>query len=246
MNDEELEALLRDAARTYHRPPELADPEATWRAIERASGHATGHAAGHATADAEARPTLAVLRADDDAPRRGDARRLLRRAMPWLRMAAVLLVGVAIGRASMGPTGADIARAPRPTAGADAPRADAGAAPLVAVARSADEAAATEYLARIELLLAGLPAELEARRADPAYQRRADALLLQTRLLLDSPVAADPTLRSLLDDVEIVLAQVVRLDAARDPMDIDFLHQALEQRDVLPRLRDAVADHGAD
>ena len=33
MKDEEFDKLLRDAARTYHRPPELADTDATWRAI---------------------------------------------------------------------------------------------------------------------------------------------------------------------------------------------------------------------
>jgi hypothetical protein len=43
-----------------------------------------------------------------------------------------------------------------------------------------------------------------------------------------------------------VLAQVVRLSADRDSTRIDFLNEALEQRDVLPRLRDAVADNAGD
>ena len=122
------------------------------------------------------------------------------------------------------------------------PAADLPAADLP----GADHEATTEYLGRIETLLAGLPDELRARRADPAYLSRADALLLRTRLLLDSPAAADPALRSLFDDLEIVLAQVVRLSADRDPMRVDLLTQSLEQRDVLLRLRDAVADHAAD
>ena len=70
--------------------------------------------------------------------------------------------------------------------------------------------------------------------------------MLQTRLLLDSPATSDPALRMLFEDLEIVLAQVVRLQADRDPTRIDMLNQALEQRDVIPRLRSAVVDRIAD
>jgi transposase len=152
-------------------------------------------------------------------------------------MAAMLLVGVAVGRASVGH---------------DAPARDATSTTSVASASATDSAPSAEqvatdrYLARTEALLAGLPDELRARRGDAAFLSRADALLLQTRLLLDSPAAADPALRALLDDLEVVLAQVVRLDARRDPVEVDFLHEALEQRDVLPRLREAVADNATE
>jgi hypothetical protein len=228
MKDEEFEKLLRDAAQTYHRPPQLADADATWRAIERA------------------------LPAAGDAPpaRVGDpaSRSASRRASPWARpwahplarMAAMLLVGVAVGRLSVRtdarttPYGqATIAASP-----------GAGTDPLDAA--SAQQVAADRYLVRTAALLAELPDELRARRGDAAFVSQADALLLQTRLLLDSPAAADPAFRALLDDLEVVLAQVVRLDARRDPMEVDFLHEALEQRDVLPRLREAVAENAAD
>jgi len=39
---------------------------------------------------------------------------------------------------------------------------------------------------------------------------------------------------------------VVRLKADRDRTRVELLQQSLEQRDVLPRLRDAVADNAAD
>jgi hypothetical protein len=220
--DAQLDALLRDAARTYRRPPGDGGPpdaEALWSAIDRALD-------GPAPAE---RPALTVVRGT--APRAG---RTLWRS-PWLRTAAGLLLGVAIGRASVrrdAPAGV-----PRPPAPATA------TAPAGTDAATPSDAATSAYLGRAEALLAALPGELRARRADPAYLSRADALLLQTRLLLDSPTAADPALRSLFDDLEVVLAQVVRLRADRDPARIDFLEQALEQRDVLPRLRDAVADN---
>jgi hypothetical protein len=109
-----------------------------------------------------------------------------------------------------------------------------------------DQIATSEYLGETAALLSALPSELRATRSDPAYLSRADALLLQTRLLLDSPAASDPALRSLFDDLEVVLAQVVRLHTNRDQTRIDLLNDALQQRDVLPRLRDAVAENAAD
>src|SRR5690349_12793517 len=155
-------------------------------------------------------------------------------------MAAMLLVGVAVGRASVRrttPATPDVAAA---TTTATV------TAPTDSVVPAVERAATDAYLARTAVLLAGLPDELRARKGDAVFRTQADALLLQTRLLLDSPAAADPGLRALLDDLEVVLAQVVRLDARRDSVEVEFLHEALEQRDVLPRLREAVADHSAD
>ena len=232
MKDEEFERLMRDAAHTYRRPPEMADADATWRAIERALP--TGSAPG------------------DDAPglmeaNAGGARRPAARpaghpwARPWahplVRMAAMLLVGVAVGRVSVRQEARDTAIGPATIAAVGSTGTDGAA--------SAQQVATDKYLVRTAALLAGLPDELRARRGDAAFVSQADALLLQTRLLLDSPAAADPAFRALLDDLEIVLAQVVRLDARRDPMEVDFLHEALEQRDVLPRLREAVAENVA-
>jgi hypothetical protein len=250
MNDDELDALLRDAARTYDPPPELADADATWRAIERALPRAGAEHPSTAPMAPTAPPTLTVIRADAHADGDTTARPAVRRAPSWLaawvRAAAVLLVGVAIGRATVRSPASDVAARGVPAARADRP-APTAAIPGASLASTGGDPGVTgEYLARIELLLADLPDALRARRGDPAFQARADALLLQTRLLLDSPAAADPTLRALFDDLEIVLAQLVRLDAIRDPMDVDFLEQALEQRDVMPRLRDAVTDHAAD
>ena len=105
------------------------------------------------------------------------------------------------------------------------------------------QATTSRYLGQTAALLVGLPAEGSG--ADGAIGRAKD-LLSTTRMLLDSPAASDPRLRALLEDLELVLAQVVRLQADRSGDELDFIRQALEQRDVLPRLRTAVADFSAD
>jgi len=52
-------------------------------------------------------------------------------------------------------------------------------------------------------------------------------------------------MRGLLEDLEMVLAQVVRLQNDRGRAGLDLINEALEQRDVIPRLRTAVADISA-
>jgi hypothetical protein len=52
-------------------------------------------------------------------------------------------------------------------------------------------------------------------------------------------------MRDLLEDLELVLVQVVRLRNSGTRTDLDTINRALEQRDVIPRLRTAVADISA-
>jgi hypothetical protein len=52
-------------------------------------------------------------------------------------------------------------------------------------------------------------------------------------------------MRNLLEDLELVLAQVVRLHDAPSRTELDLIHQALDQREVLPRLTNAAADISA-
>ena len=108
------------------------------------------------------------------------------------------------------------------------------------------EAETSKYLGQTAALLIALPSEVRGGRADDQFVARAGELLTRTRLLLDSPAAADPSMRSLLDDLELVLAQVVRLQNNHTSRtELDLINRALEQRDVIPRLRTAVADNSA-
>ena len=67
-------------------------------------------------------------------------------------------------------------------------------------------------------------------------------LLTTTRLLLDSSVGGDPRLRNLLQDLELVLAQVSRLEPHHRQDEMQFIETALDANDLVPRLRSAAAD----
>jgi hypothetical protein len=109
--------------------------------------------------------------------------------------------------------------------------------------------ATSELLGQTAVLLAALPAEArEGRSSGDHFSEQAAQLLVTTRLLLDSPVASDQRLRVLLEDLELVLAQVSQLPAAsqRNKAELEIITDALEERDVVPRIRVAVASLNGD
>jgi len=155
-----------------------------------------------------------------------------RRAFGWpsfaAAAAAMLVLGVALGRYT-------------------APRADTTARVAVAVTPVAQVSsdpyhqATEEFLGRTAVLLTalhtnGTPAQNEALAPQAAQ------LLTTTRLLLDSPVGTEPRMKNLLMDLELVLAQVARMQAPRHRAELTLITEALEERDLVPRVRSAVAD----
>ena len=190
MDNDRLGERLEQAARDYHRPP--ATPrEELWARIqaERARRRAA--------------PRVLVLR-------------------PWLRWglaaAAVLLLGVAIGRSTAPTTPAlSVARADLPY-----------------------RVAAAQYLTRTEALLTGFRTDSRPGAADSQFVAQARDLLLTTRLMLDSPVAKSAPMRALLEDLEVVLAQIATLPSRQDAEDVKLINESIEQRSVLLRLRTSV------
>lgn len=142
-------------------------------------------------------------------------------------IAATLLIGVGIGRFT----------APSAPAFLDPAFVEATARP-VSVAEPLQRTT-SQYLDEAALLLASLPSQSVA--TDEGFTAHASRLLTMTRLLLDSPAARDPRLRDLLQDLELVLAQVARLKATPPADEITFITAAMDERDVVPRLRTAAA-----
>jgi len=219
MTDDRFDELMRDAAQTFHRPPE-APLDDMWQVVERTAWNA------------------------EAAPRAARAPRVARYSWrsPGWAIAATLVVGIGIGRASSmftRTTAAPAVETPTAMNTVASTRADSSVAQPY-------EAETSKYLGQTAALLIALPSEMRAGRADDQFVARAGELLTRTRLLIDSPAANDPAMRSLLDDLELVLAQVVRLQNNQSSRtELDLINRALEQRDVIPRLRTAVADNSA-
>lgn len=143
-------------------------------------------------------------------------------------IAAVLALGIAIGRWS-------------------AYRGEAPSLPAVAVGTDqgptlAYRVAAAQYLTRTEVLLTGFRAEARSPSVPaPQFAKQARDLLATTRLMLDSPAAQDARLKGLLEDLELVLAQIAQLPSGGggDREDVQSINQGLDQRSVLLRLRTA-------
>jgi hypothetical protein len=165
------------------------------------------------------------------------APRRLVRSVPWLAAAATLLIGIAIGRYM--PAKSAITPPPPPVTVAS------GNKPVIADTSAVADAyryQTSRYLGQAAALLISLPSRDASEKSDAAFSNKATDLLVTTRLLIDSPAASnDPKLRSLLEDLELVLVQIARLRSERNKGDLDLIHQAVEQGDVLSRLNSAVA-----
>ena len=99
-----------------------------------------------------------------------------------------------------------------------------------------------EFLGRTAVLLASLPSPGRQGTGDERLNEQARQLLGTTRLLLDSPVGREQRMKDLLEDLELVLAQVARLQSQHRGDALTLIKEALEERDVVPRIRSAAAD----
>ena len=147
-------------------------------------------------------------------------------------IAAALALAFGLGRVST---------RPETQWGTDAPAAAAGRGGAVAF-----RVAAVEHLGQAESFLTLFRASV---RSGPQQQGTAypaaRQLLATNRLLLDSPAAADPKLRLLLEDLELVLAGIAQISPGRGSEDLDLITNDLERSAVLLRLRAAVPAGGA-
>lgn len=134
--------------------------------------------------------------------------------------AAILAVGVGIGRVSVGPE----------TPVWEGPSANTAAYRL----------ATQEHLGQSEAFLTLFRASLGQEGDQRLASASARQLLATNRLLLDSPAAVDPATRLLLEDLELVLAQIAQLSPSSRSQDLDLIREGIEQGDVMPRLRTAV------
>ena len=176
------------------------------------------------------RPDVTLDDAGDELAVRRARKRIL---FPWIQAgaaaAAVLALGIGIGRMTKGP-------GRLPTAHVEAP------APGTSMTGDAYRVAVAQHLTRTETLLASFRADAAGGTVDAATGEWAGQMLSTTRLLLDSPAADDPKLRALLEDLELVLAQIAALprragtDTDANTTEVDMARRAVEEKQLLPRI----------
>jgi hypothetical protein len=149
----------------------------------------------------------------------------------WVRLAAALFIGVGLGRISVERT---------PAAGDGAT--DGTASTVAAPSTVMSDPATLRYIGQTVALLASFESDVPVIRGDSAIKLRAQELLLTTRLLLDSQNSADPIVYTLLEDLELVLVQIVQMPPKRNASDVDLIKEAMDQREVMPRLIAAVSN----
>jgi hypothetical protein len=221
-DDDKLDELMREARRSYNAPN---DPplDRVWARID---DDVFGPSA-EGGDGSRFRPTLT------------SATRSRAHGISWQKMAvgiaAALVIGIGLGRVSSGIERAALG------AGAASELGVASAADVPVVAEPYTRAT-SQYLGQTAALLSALPAETHGPTSDGRFVTQASDLLTTTRVLLDSPASDNPRLKSLLEDLELVLAQIARLPSGRDTTELELIRKALEQRDVVPRLRSVAAD----
>ncbi len=162
-----------------------------------------------------------------------DTRRPMAPWIPILSAASiVLLLGVGVGRWSTSVPSVSEQGAV-PVAPAITARAPSTAAVRFATARHLNDA---------EALLAFVATDARQGRVDRDLAQWGSGLLTQTRLLLDSRVADEPEVRSVLEDLEIVLAQIAFLgdpgvDSERLRSELDLISQGVSEGGVRTRIR---------
>ena len=229
------EEWVMSAREHYHAPGPTPSDE-MWAVIEaRIEGdRAAAMDASPGTEATEVESTtITPIRAGGagSAPRRG--------WVPILAAASLaLLLGVGLGRRS-------VTSVPTVTTPAAAPNTADTGAEVDSGPGTAVRLAAARHLGDAEALLAVVAADVREGRPVGDVGAWGRGLLTRTRLFMDSPVADDPNVRVLLEELELVLAQVAllgdpSLDDARRSGELQLLAADLNDGGVRERIRAAL------
>ena len=95
--------------------------------------------------------------------------------------------------------------------------------------------AVSDYMTKAEVLLTEFRTQ-PGGTLDPQVAVAARDLLTNTRLLLDSPAAKDPKVAALLEDLELIIAQIAQMQAP-SKVERDIIKDGMNKTAVLPRVR---------
>jgi hypothetical protein len=219
-NDKFGDERLQDAARQYNEPPETPR-EAMWSRIQ------------------TTRNEQRAQRRKIYKPARAPFWRSFRLWVP-AAAAAVLVIGISIGRLTAPGDDAEVAAGGGEQTELIEPTEVAIGTPIKdSSSQIAFKVAAAPVLNKAELLLTQFKSGEEMGDNGDSYTKRAKSLLMDTRLLLNSPAADDPKLRQVLFDLELVLIQIVRIagDREEEQEEREIINDNMNDRSLLPRLR---------
>ncbi|MGH7620490.1 MAG: hypothetical protein ACREPM_25015 [Gemmatimonadaceae bacterium] len=226
MNDDKMDELLIQSVRDYNEPGTVPRDE-IWARIEAERHGPARHGSGGS---------------GSPVPRRW------RWAVGGLAAALVLAVGIVIGRrVERASTPSSPAVARTPDTATNPPRDSALPQPQrVAEAPQQDSALNLAYRLVVLKHLAGSEAMITAFRSS-ARRGEVDEqigdwsrdLLGTTRMLEASPVREDPSMKRLLEDLDLVIAQIAQYttNGKYNPDDLDLIEQSIHKRGVITKLR---------
>lgn len=137
-------------------------------------------------------------------------------------IAALLAIGVGLGRLSVKQPGVT----PESVAAVAGPPTNT----------SAYQITAAEHLGQAEVFLTLFRMSVQRGRIDPLVSATARPLLATNRLLIDSPAGADPQTRTLLEDLELVLARIAQLSPRPRPEDLELITTGIDHAGIMARL----------
>ena len=158
------------------------------------------------------------------------------RNWPWLAagagIAAALVIGIAIGRRTITNDG-------RMTSIVGVDSSVVGGTPVDSIRAAQMRAVTWSHLVQAETFLTEVRADLKTGRHDPERGDRSRQLLARTRLIMANDAAPAPSVERLLEDLELVLAEIAALpdSGMRRSLDARLLDERLSAGTVLPRIR---------
>jgi hypothetical protein len=139
-------------------------------------------------------------------------------------VAATLVLGVAIGRWTSRTTET------RPVATRSTTADSSSMGPHA-------RAVTLEHFAEAEVFLTSVRSELKAGLPDADRARRSRDLLVRTRVLLGASQHRAPEVARLLEDLELLLAEIAALPSAGSSLDQTLLDESMRDGNVIPRIR---------
>jgi hypothetical protein len=217
MDDKEISKMAR-----RHNPPPEVPRDRMWAKIDAA------RADRREDIQKDTQKDIQKVVKPDFTPRHGPAFRVMRLAAA---VAAVLVLGIFIGRMTQENKSLPVVDSTPVAVIQEKTTADPG------LRRDVYAMAARDLFGRADYLLTDFKVRSCGREDLSEVPDWAGGMLVQTRLLMDTPAADDLEMNNMLEELELVLAQIVGLSKDNCARDMAWIRRGLQERATIDRLR---------